>query len=239
VKALRLEDIDLSANIEDKKTYEEALAEAQLRLLRLQQRAYQHKQRAVIVFEGWDASGKGGAIRRLTAKMDPRGFRVWPIGPPREDEQGRHYLYRFWQKLPTPGTWAVFDRSWYGRVLVERVEKLAKKSAWKRAYGEINAFEKMLVDDGVAVVKLFLHISRKEQLRRFRERETNPYKKWKISDDDWRNRKKGDAYSEAIDDMFARTSTAEVPWVPIAGDHKWYARVTTCKTIADAVEKAL
>src|SRR5882672_4107842 len=144
MKHPRLRDVDLSLEIKDKKAYEAALAEVQLRLLRLQQRDYHKRRRAIILLEGWDAAGKGGAIRRMTEKLDPRGVRVWPIGPPTSEEQGRHYLYRFFAKLPEPTTWAIFDRSWYGRVLVERVEHLATKHEWKRAYGEINDFEKML-----------------------------------------------------------------------------------------------
>jgi polyphosphate kinase 2 (PPK2 family) len=238
VKKPRLEDVDLSKEMRDKDAYETALAKVQLRLLRLQQHHYHHERRAVIVFEGWDAAGKGGAIRRLTEKLDPRGFRVWPIGAPTPDEQAKHYLYRFWQKLPEPKTWAIFDRSWYGRVLVERVERFAKREAWERAYEEINEFEKMLVDDGAIVVKIFVHISKKEQLRRFHEREENPYKRWKITDDDWRNRKKWKKYERAIDDMFEHTSTRYAPWSPIAGERKWYARVSVCKTVADALEAA-
>lgn len=239
MKKPRLADVDLSATIADKQDYEETLAEEQLRLLRLQQKHYQAGQRAIIVFEGWDAAGKGGAIRRLTAKLDPRGFRVWPIGAPTEEEQARHYLYRFWNKLPSPGSWAIFDRSWYGRVLVERVEKLARKQAWKRAYGEINAFEKMLVDDGVGIVKLFLHISKKEQLERFHEREKNPYKRWKIGDEDWRNRRKWSSYVAAADEMFEETSTGDAPWRIISGERKWHARVEVCRTVAESLDDQL
>jgi len=238
VKKPRLKDVDLSKEMPDKDAYEEALEKVQLRLLRLQQRHYHQRRRAILVFEGWDAAGKGGAIRRLTEKLDPRGVHVWPIGAPTEEEQSRHYLYRFWQKLPAPGTWAIFDRSWYGRVLVERVERFAKKQEWERAYEEINEFEKMLADDGAVIVKLFLHISKKEQLRRFHEREENPYKRWKIGDDDWRNRKKWNKYERAIDDMFEKTTTRDAPWTAIAGERKWYARVSVCRTVADALEDA-
>ncbi len=235
----RLANIDLSQEMSSKDAYEKALEQAQLRLVRMQQKHYQHKRRAIIMFEGWDAAGKGGAIRRLTESIDPRGVRVWAIGRPDHDEQARHYLYRFWQKLPTPGTWSIFDRSWYGRVLVERVEKLCTKPEWKRAYAEINAFEKMLIDDGVPVVKIFMHISKKEQLRRFHEREQNPYKRWKITEEDWRNRGKWARYAEAIDDMFRETSTDRSPWQIIPGDHKWFARVSACRTVVDALERAL
>jgi AMP-polyphosphate phosphotransferase len=237
MKSPRLKHIDLSQELPDKASYEAALAEAQHRLLRLQQSYYHGGRRAVILLEGWDAAGKGGAIRRLTEKVDPRGIRVWPIGPPTEEEQTRHYLYRFWETLPTRGTWAILDRSWYGRVLVERVEKLCLKSAWKRAYGEINQLEKMLVDDGIIVIKLFLHISKKEQLRRFHERETNPYKRWKITKDDWRNRKQWSRYEDAIDDMFRETSTKIAPWIAIAAERKWFARVSACRAVIDALER--
>jgi polyphosphate kinase 2 (PPK2 family) len=231
----RLSDVDLSLEIPDKKTYEEELSHLQLRLLRLQQRDYHHKRRAIVVFEGWDAAGKGGAIRRMTEKLDPRGVRVWPIGPPRPDEQGRHYLYRFFKKLPEPTTWALFDRSWYGRVLVERVEHLTPEEAWRRAYGEINEFEKMLVADGVPVIKLFLHISKKEQLRRFHERENNPYKRWKITKDDWRNRRKWSKYEKAIDEMLQKTTTNHAPWTLIAAERKWYARVSVCRRVVEVL----
>ncbi len=237
MKILRLRDIDLSQEMADKEAYEKALAKEQLRLLRLQQRHYQHERRAIIVLEGWDAAGKGGAIRRLTEKLDPRGVHVWPISAPTADEQGRHYLYRFWKKLPAPRTWALFDRSWYGRVLVERVEHFCTKEEWRRAYDEINEFEKMLFDDGAVVVKLFLHISKEEQLRRFHEREKNPYKHWKITKDDWRNRKRWNKYERALDDMFERTTTKHAPWQPIAGERKWFARVAVCRAVADALEK--
>jgi len=236
VKTPRLTDIDLSLEMADKKAYEHALDKVQLRLLRLQQHHYHKRKRAIIALEGWDAAGKGGTIRRMTEKLDPRGVRVWPIGSPTQDEQGRHYLYRFFQRLPEPGTWAIFDRTWYGRVLVERVEHFASKAEWKRAYDEINEFEKMLIADGVPIVKLFLHISKTEQLKRFQERESNPYKRWKITKDDWRNRRKWSKYENAIDEMFEKTSTERAPWTPIAANRKWYARVSACERVADALE---
>jgi AMP-polyphosphate phosphotransferase len=238
MKTPRLADLDLSAAFADKDSYEDALDKVQLRLLRLQTEHFANKRRAIIVFEGRDAAGKGGAIKRLTEKIDPRGVKVWPIGAPSSDEQGRHYLYRFWDKIPARGTWAIFDRSWYGRVLVERVDKLAKKPQWKRAYSEINAFEKMLSDDGVIIVKLFFHISKKEQLVRFKEREKDPYKKWKISKDDWHNRSQWAAYDEAIDDMLRETHTHDARWHLVPGDYKWHARVEACRIVADALKKA-
>src|SRR5882672_5475355 len=183
-KKIRLDHLAEPAPFADKAAYERKLAKLQLKMLSIQQTYFHENRRAVIAFEGWDAAGKGGAIRRLTEKLDPRGFHVWPIGPPTPEEQGRHYLYRFWNKLPERGQLAIFDRTWYGRVLVERVERLIKKPVWKRAYDEINEFERMLIDDGVRVVKIFLHITPDEQLRRFAERLNNPYKRWKLTDSD-------------------------------------------------------
>jgi AMP-polyphosphate phosphotransferase len=239
MKPPRLRDADLSLEMPDQDAYEKELKKVQLSLLRLQQEYFHAGKRAVIALEGWDAAGKGGTIRRLTEKIDPRGLHVWPIGAPTPDEQGRHYLYRFWTKLPAPGTWAIFDRTWYGRVLVERVEKLVPHDAWRRAYREINEFEQMLVDDGVPVVKLFVHISRKEQLRRFHERERNPYKRWKITDEDWRNRRRWKQYEKAVEQMFEETSTRAAPWILISGEHKWYGRTAACRAVVRALEAAM
>ena len=222
--------------LKDKHKYEARLKASQLRLLELQQRYYHEGRRAVIVFEGRDAAGKGGAIRRLAERLDPRGIKVYPIGAPLAEERGRHYLWRFWTRLPPPGEIAVFDRSWYGRVLVERVFKLAPKDAWRRAYDEINRFEKMLDDDGCRVVKLFLHITKDEQLRRFRERERNPYKRWKIGPEDWRNRRKWRAFEKATDDMFRLTDTRCVPWRVVAANHKWYARTEVLRHVVKALQ---
>ena len=234
---MKLKDIRKHPELEDKKAYENRLEKYQLRMLRLQQKYHQKGLRAVLVFEGWDAAGKGGSIRRLTEKLDPRGYKVYPIGAPRPDEQGRHYLWRFWQRLPAPGEIAIFDRSWYGRVLVERVEGFARKEAWRRAYDEINAFEKLLTDDDCPVIKLFLHITKKEQLRRFREREQNPYKNWKIGPDDWRNRRHWREYEHAIDDMFERTDTGSAPWTLIPANRKWHARTEVLAQVVTALER--
>jgi polyphosphate kinase 2 (PPK2 family) len=234
----RLEDAKEHPRLRDKDDYEERLKDLQLRMLLLQRTMYRKQRRAVVAFEGWDAAGKGGAIRRLTERLDPRGFKVYPIGAPREEEQGRHYLWRFWQKLPAPGEIAIFDRSWYGRVLVERVEGFASKAEWRRAFDEINGFEKALVDDGCPVVKIFLHITKKEQLRRFHERQKNPYKNWKIGPDDWRNRKRWKQYERAVDDMFERTDTGFAPWILVAGNHKWYARSRVLQHVVEGLEEA-
>lgn len=204
-------------------------------MLTIQQAYYHEKRRAVIVFEGWDAAGKGGTIRRLVERLDPRGVRVWPIGAPSAEEQGKHYLYRFWSRLPEPGTIAIFDRSWYGRVLVERVEGFAKKAEWTRAYEEINEFERLLIDDGIALSKIFLHITPEEQLRRFAERLANPNKRWKLTVEDVRNHQRWRAYMDAMHDMFDETSTKVAPWTAIHADKKWIARVKAIETIVETL----
>ena len=239
MKKLRLGKVDLTKKIEDDKSYERQINEAQLRLLRLQAQFKKSGQRAMLVFEGWDASGKGGAIKRMIEVLDPRQFRVWPIAAPYPRDQAKHYLYRFWEKLPDPSNWAFFDRSWYGRVLVERIEGFATKEAWQRSYREINEFERLLTDDGVTFVKLFFHISRKEQLRRLKAREENELKVWKVTDEDWRNRRKWNAYVDATHDMFDKTSTELAPWHLIAGENKKFARVSSAEIVADTLEKAL
>ena len=182
-------------------------------------------QRAVVVFEGWDAAGKGGIIRRLGWPLDPRGFNVWPIAAPLPDEQGQPYLYRFWRRLPYPGQLVVFDRSWYGRVLVERVEGFASEAEWRRAYAEINDFERLLADDGIRLVKIFLHITPEEQLKRFRARLNDPLKRWKLSPEDLRNRARWPEYETAIEEMFLSTSTVAHPWHAIPANDKRYARL--------------
>jgi PPK2 family polyphosphate:nucleotide phosphotransferase len=230
---IRLDDLNMSAKVDQREDYEARLAELQQRMLTVQQAYFHEKRRAIIVFEGWDAAGKGGTIRRLTERLDPRGCKVWPIAAPKPEEQGRHYLYRFWTRLPEPGTVAVFDRSWYGRVLVERVEGLASEEQWERAYGEIVEFEKMLVDDGVRIIKLFLHITPEEQLERFAERLRNPYKRWKLTEEDIRNREKWPAYHQAIDEMFARTATHRAPWVALPANQKWHVRLTALQAVFD------
>lgn len=214
-----------------KKAYESELASLQRDMLRIQRAYYREDRRALLVFEGWDAAGKGGAIRRLTEKMDPRGFRVFPIGAPTANEQGRHYLWRFWQHLPPPGMFAIFDRSYYGRVLVERVEGFALEAEWQRAYSELSQFEQTLRDDGVRLVKCFLHITPEEQLRRFAERLNNPDKRWKLTLDDIRNRKRWSCYESAIEDMLAKTASVDLPWHVIPANHKWHARLAVLRTV--------
>lgn len=232
---LALAKVDLSARA-DEDAYGEALEELQERIYAAQIRNFLEKGRAVIVFEGWDAAGKGGCIKRLTALMDPRGYKVWPIGAPNEVERAQHWLRRFWTRLPARGELAVFDRSWYGRVLVERVERLAAKAEWERAYDEIDAFERTLTADGVRMLKVFLHIDRKTQLKRFRDRETDPVKRYKLGPEDWRNRRKAPAYEEAIQAMLDRTHRPDAPWLLVAANDKKHARLTVLRAVADLLE---
>jgi len=198
----------------------------------IRQNALMHnRRRAIIVFEGWDAAGKGGCIKRLTANWDPRGYKVWPIAAPDDHEQARHYLYRFWRRLPENGEIAIFDRSWYGRVLVERIEGYCAEADWMRAYDEINAFEKTLIDNGTQILKLFLHVSAEEQAARFRDRLTVPHKRWKITPDDFRNRLKRDDYAHAINTLLKKTHKRNAPWMVIPAEQKRFARVAVLTAV--------
>ncbi len=219
--------------------YEARLMLAQNRLLAIQQSYLEQHRRAVIVMEGTDAAGKGGSIRRLTERLDPRFCKVWPIGAPVGVERGQHYLERFWARLPQPGMIAVFDRSWYGRVLVERAEKLTPKADWTRAYDEINAYERMLVDDGVRLIKIFLKISPEIQRERFVERMSDPMKRWKITLRDFESRAFDDAYAKAEKDMFALTSTKYAPWKVIPGTYKWMARVRVAEHVVNCLSEGV
>src|SRR4051812_28653059 len=192
-----------------------------------------------VLFEGWDASGKGGAIKRLVAPLDARHVRVAEFAAPSDDEKRHHYLARFVPKLPGWGGMAVLDRTWYGRVLVERVEGYASNEEWARSYGEINAFEEMLADQGTVLVKFWMHISDAKQLDRFQKREKNPLKAWKLTDDDWRNREKRPAYEEAVEEMLARTDTEHAPWIVVPGEDKRYARVFVMEQVIEAMERGL
>ncbi|WP_284665948.1 polyphosphate kinase [Myxococcus sp. SDU36] len=217
--------VDPSVSAGESAKYEKTLKTLQERVFALQIQNYLAGRKAVVVFEGWDASGKGGAIRRLTTLMDPRGYKVWPISAPSEEERRHHYLWRFWRKTPGAGEVCMFDRSWYGRVLVERVEGFAKPAEWRRAYDEINAFEHMLTADGVRMVKFFIHIDKKTQLQRFREREADPAKRYKLGEEDWRNRAKWKRYEAAIQEMLDRTHRLDAPWHVVPGNDKRYARL--------------
>ena len=193
----------------------------------------------IIAFEGWDAAGKGGAIKRISEKMDPRGYCVNPIGAPNDVEKSHHYLWRFWNRIPKAGHIAIFDRTWYGRVLVERVEKLATEEEWNRAYREINDMESHLYNEGTIIIKFWIHIDKDEQAKRFKEREENPEKQWKITSEDWRNREKWDEYLQAINEMLIRTSTNYAPWTIVEGNSKYYARVKIIETIVKVLEERL
>lgn len=230
--------VDLSVKLEPK-AYERELAELQAKIYLLGFQMYQQKRPVVLVFEGWDAAGKGGAIKRLTEKLDPRGYIVHAIAAPAGDDKVRHYLYRFWRRLPPRGNMAIFDRSWYGRVLVERVEGFARPDEWQRAYAEINEFERQLVEFGTIVCKFWLHISPDEQLRRFEERQTINYKAWKLTDEDWRNREKWPQYEQAADEMVLRTSTPAAPWTVVEAEDKRFARIKVLRTVVRRLEDEL
>ena len=232
----------LSRVKQDKKietaAYDKRLAAQQL-LRQIQQAYLASGERGIIVFEGWDAAGKGGTIRRMSAVMDPRGFKVWPIAAPSDIDKARHFLYRFWERVPPIGAISVFDRSWYGRVLVERVENLASKAEWSRAYREINEFERMLSDDGARIVKIFLHISPEEQLRRFEQRLNHPLKRWKLTYEDFRNRDRRPDYEKAIEEMVERTSTRLAPWRVVPANDKKFARIAALERITSVLGKGV
>lgn len=222
-----------------KKDYNEELEKLQGRLNLLSRHPKFNKHSVIAVFEGNDAAGKGGSIRRITSALDARQLAIVPVAAPTEDERLQPYLWRFWRHIPRKGRVSIFDRSWYGRVLVERVEGFCKEAAWMRAYGEINDFERQLVEGGAIVVKFWLAISKEEQLLRFKEREQIGFKRFKITDEDWRNREKWDDYVCAVGDMVERTSTDTAPWTLVEANNKYYARIKILKTLCDAIEKVL
>jgi AMP-polyphosphate phosphotransferase len=233
-----LDHVDLGHTL-DKVPYKKRLQKAQDELNLLAWEAYHKKRSTVLVFEGWDASGKGGAIRRVTTAIDARLYRSIQIAAPTDEEKAHHYLWRFWRHIPRAGRLTIYDRSWYGRVLVERVEGFASQLEWRRAYSEINSFEEQLVESGVILAKFWIHISKEEQLKRFKEREAIPYKQHKITDEDWRNREKWDLYKGAVNEMVIRTSTEFAPWTLVGGNDKPSARVQVLETICDALRKGL
>jgi polyphosphate kinase 2 (PPK2 family) len=226
--------VDLSSSI-GYDEYKEELRDLQERLRETAERARRKGVSAVFAFEGWDAAGKGGAIRRIMAALDARDYRTVPVAAPTEEEKAHHYLWRFWRQIPRDGQIVLFDRTWYGRVLVERVEGFARDDEWRRAYAEINDFEDQLVEHGMVVCKFWLHISADEQLRRFEAREKTPYKKYKIGEEDYRNRGKWDEYVAAIDEMVARTSSPLAPWHLIPASDKRFARVAILRTVCEAL----
>ena len=219
--------------------YDRDLAALQERLAKLQVAHIIHKRRSVILFEGWDAAGKGGIIKRMCAQWDPRYYEVWPIAAPTEDERSRHFLWRFWTRLPASRDISVFDRSWYGRVLVERVEGFATEAEWRRGYDEINAFEAQQIDSGTHIVKLFIHITQEEQDRQLAERLDTPWKRWKTGTEDYRNRARRNDYEDAIEEMLARTSTERAPWKVIDNNRKKSGRIGALSYVADALEQCV
>jgi polyphosphate kinase 2 (PPK2 family) len=233
-----LETIDLNKKLKRAK-YERRLNKYQTQLRALGYEIYRQQRPVIMVFEGWDAAGKGGSIRRLTERIDPRGYTVHTIAAPKGEDAEKHYLYRFWRRLPVKGQIAIFDRSWYGRILVERVEGFCTAAEWQRAYSEINDFEWQLTELGTIILKFWLHISPEEQLRRFEERQQTPHKAWKLTDEDWRNRQKWDQYEHAVEDMLAQTVTAYAPWAIVPANDKRFARIKVLKTAVKRLSKEL
>jgi len=233
-----LDSLDLSKKLE-KKNYNELLSKYQGKLNTLARQAHELKRSSILVFEGWDAGGKGGAIRRLTHAIDARNYQVIPIAAPTDEEKLHHYLWRFWRHIPRAGQVTIYDRSWYGRVLVERVEGFAGESEWKRSYAEIVNFEQAMTDHGTLLLKFWLHIDKDEQLSRFKQREQISYKKHKITEEDYRNREKWDDYNIAVNEMVTRTSTQKSPWVMVEANDKRYARIQVLKTYCEHLEKLL
>ena len=231
--AIELSDYEAGAPFDG--DYKEALAELQERVSRLCVANLVHKRKAIVVCEGWDAAGKGGAIQRLTAECDPRAYKVWPIAAPNDEEKARHWLWRFWRRMPKAGEVAIFDRSWYGRVLVERVEGFATEAEWRRAYDEINELESQLAADGTLIVKLFFHVTQATQDARLRARLDHPWKRWKVNEEDLRNRARREDYLAALGEMFAQTDTRWAPWTAIDGNDKKAARIAALTRVAEAL----
>jgi len=233
-----LETLDLGKSL-TKQEYVKDLVRYQVALHALGYQVYVQKRPVIIVYEGSDAGGKGGNIKRVTEKLDPRGYTVHPIAAPQGEDKTHHYLWRFWRRLPERGQIAIFDRSWYGRVMVERIEGFCTEEEWKRAYREINHFERQLVDFGTILFKFYIHISEEEQLLRFKDREQTAYKAWKLTAEDWRNRAQWSEYVEAVNEMFLRTSTLTAPWTVVEGNCKWHARIKVLKTLVEGLSHEL
>lgn len=229
---------DLSLSL-TKEEYKKRLKELQSKIKLLHGELYRRRIPVVLGFEGWDAGGKGGAIKRLTEQMDPRGYQVHPTASPNDVERAHHYLWRFWNAMPKAGHVTIFDRTWYGRVMVERIEGFCTEKEWKRAYKEMNDMERDLADDGAIVIKFWLQIDKEEQAKRFQARQENPEKQWKITEEDWRNREKWEQYEAAVNEMLIRTSTSYAPWVVVEGNCKYYARIKVLETVVKAIEKRL
>lgn len=238
-KVPKLSEIPLENKSLSDEEYKEELTKLQNHLKELHNRLYRKKVPVVIVYEGWDAAGKGGNIKRITEALDPRGFEVQPIASPEPHEKARHYLWRFWMRLPKTGHIAIFDRSWYGRVMVERLEGFCSENDWKRAYNEMNEFEKELHDWGAVIIKFWVQIDKDTQLARFTDRQNTPEKQWKITDEDWRNREKWDEYEVAVNEMIQKTSTTFAPWHILESVDKKYARIKALKIVIEELEKVL
>lgn len=237
-KIPKLSEISLDKEISEEE-YKKELKNLQSKLSELHNRLYRRKIPVVIAYEGWDAAGKGGNIKRITEALDPRGFEVHPIASPLPNEKARHYLWRFWNRLPKTGHIAIFDRTWYGRVMVERLEGFCSENEWQRAYNEINEFEKELSDWGAVIIKFWVQIDKDTQLARFEERQNTPEKQWKITDEDWRNREKWDLYETAVNEMLKKTNTTYAPWHVLESNDKKYARIKALRIVIDAIEAAL
>ncbi|MDY6937149.1 MAG: polyphosphate:AMP phosphotransferase [Cyanobacteriota bacterium] len=233
-----LAQVDLQQQL-SKEEYKQQLKNAQIDLRKLQMKIDREQIPVLAIFEGWDAGGKGGAIKRLTDVLDPRTYQVTAFAAPTDEEKAHHYLWRFWRQLPKAGKIRIFDRSWYGRVLVERVEGFATPTQWQRAYQEINEFEEQLTSAGYVLVKFWLHISPEEQLQRFRDRQNNPFKAYKLTDEDWRNREQWSLYEVAVNQAIQRTNTPYTPWTVVPANNKYYARVKAIETVIEAIENAL
>lgn len=238
VQMPQLSEVPLDKEIETD-AYKKELKELQHRLGELHNRLYRKKVPVIIAYEGWDAAGKGGNIKRIAGALDPRGYEVHPIASPEPHEKARHYLWRFWTRLPKTGHIAIFDRTWYGRVMVERLEGFCSENDWMRAYNEINEFEKELSDWGAVIIKFWVQIDKDIQLERFTERQNTPEKQWKITDEDWRNREKWDSYEKAVNEMIQKTSTVYAPWHILESVDKKYARIKALKIVIAELEKAL
>lgn len=239
IKMPKLRDVPLEGKTLDEEEYKKELKELQAKLGQLHNRLYRKRVPVIIAYEGWDAAGKGGNIKRLTGALDPRGFEVHPIASPEPHEKARHYLWRFWTRLPKDGHIAIFDRTWYGRVMVERLEGFCSENDWQRAYYEMNEFEQELYNWGAVILKFWVQIDKDTQLARFTERQNTPSKQWKITDEDWRNREKWDLYEQAVDEMLQKTSTTYAPWHILESMDKKYARIKALHIVIDALEKAL
>ena len=238
-KMPQLSEVGLGKKVLSESDYRRQLKPLQDRLRALHNRLYRKQVPVVICYEGWDAAGKGGNIKRITEALDPRGFEVHPIASPEPHEKARHYLWRFWTRLPKTGHIAIFDRTWYGRVMVERLEGFCSENDWQRAYNEINEFERELFDWGAVILKFWVQIDKETQLERFQARQNTPEKRWKITEEDWRNREKWDAYENAVNEMLEKTSTQYAPWYILESVDKKYARIQALKIVIEELERVL